>query len=112
MKSGFVCHCPELRLYRYVVRDDTKSNSSEGEVDYKFDEDDLENTIASHLASGDEMNAKVMAAVTSLARLHPHKFVEFNEAGMDKIEVREPSDFWKEHDAKRDAELAEQSGGG
>ena len=100
-KYGFVYFCPDLRLYRYVVNDDSTSS-----IDYKFDEDELENTIASYLASEEKLKADVMASVTGLARLHPHKIVKFDEQS-EKFEIVEAKDFWKEHDQKRESEIAE-----
>ena len=100
--SGFVCYCPDLRLYRYVTKNDEKPNG-EGDVDYKFDDDELENVIATHIAQDQKMQAEVMAQVTGLARLHPHTFVRFSESE-DKIDVIQPEDHWKSHDAERKEE--------
>jgi hypothetical protein len=95
---GFVCYCPDLRLYRYVTKNDEKPGG-EGDVDYKFDDVELENVIATHIAQDQQMQAQVMAQVTGLARLHPHKIVRFSEKE-DKIDVVDPVDHWKEQDAE------------
>lgn len=100
--SGFVCYCPELRLYWYKIENPDVPNH-EGDADYKFSDDELEDAIATHLANGQEREANFMAELTSLARGNPHIFVTFDQS-KDEIRTEEPADFWKKHDAMRDGE--------
>lgn len=93
--SGFVCYCPELRLYWYKVSNNEKPDQ---DADYKFNDEELENAIATHLANDNETEAKFMAELTGLARVNPHKVVEIDQ-GKDKIDVVDSDDFWKKQDA-------------
>ena len=88
--KGFVCYCPELRLYWHKTTD---LDHPENNVDYKFDDDDLEKAITAHLSEGDDMKAKFMAYITGLGRVNPHKVVTFDTEG-DKIDIVDPSEFW------------------
>ena len=97
---GFVCYCPDLRLYRYKVENDEKPDQ---DVDYKFDEDELENAIAAHIASENHAEADFMAKLTGLARVNPHKFVHFDQ-GTEEIKSVDPAEYWKVHDEARDRE--------
>jgi hypothetical protein len=94
--TGFVCYCPELRLYWYKVSNEEKPDQ---DADYKFSDDELENAIAAHLAQDNTKEAKFMAELTGLARVNPHKFVEFDQE-RDEVKTVEPVDFWKKHDAE------------
>lgn len=96
--SGFVCYCPDLRLYWYKVEN---PDSPDQEADYKFSDDELEDAIATHLANEQTREAEFMAHLTGLARTNEHKFVMFDQ-GKDEIKVEEPAEFWKKHDAARD----------
>lgn len=91
--KGFVCYCPDLRLYWYKVGDATKPENEHD--DFKFDEDNLETSIATHLANENQAEAEFMATVTGFARLHPHKFV-FLDSDKEGLKVQEPVEFWKE----------------
>lgn len=105
--KGFVYFCPDLRLYRYVCRpyetsDDGTLKPGE-EIDYKFDADELEDTLVALLASSEEARvaeAKFIANMTGLARINPHKVVEF-DTGEDKISPGDPKPFWEAHDKVR-----------
>jgi len=88
--KGFVCYCPELRLYWYKVTDEANPKN---DVDYKFDDLELENAITAHLAAGSEEQAKFMSRVTGLGRVNPHKVITF-DTETDKLDVVEPSEFW------------------
>jgi hypothetical protein len=87
--KGFVCFCPDLNLYWYKV---TNEDSPQEDVDYKFDDLELENAISTHIASGNEVAAKFMADSTGLGRVNPHKYVTFDTEN-DSLEVVEPKDF-------------------
>lgn len=102
--TGFVYYCPDLRLYRYKISDLTKPKD-EQETDLKFDEEDLEISIATYLAHNDDANAKFMASMSGLARVNPHKIVAF-DVESDDITIVEPVEFWKKHDAEVDAQYA------
>lgn len=105
--TGFVYFCPELRLYRYTCKDGVPDN----DVDYKFDADELEDAIVTQLTreDGNDGEARFLAHMTGLARVNPHKLVKF-DTGTNKIDVVEPADYWKGHDAERDAaEKAEEA---
>jgi hypothetical protein len=98
--KGFVYYCPELRLYRYKVEGASESESA----DYKFDADELEDTLVALLVDDKDQTkaaqAKFLANMTGLARVNPHKIVQF-DTGSDKIDVLEPAAFWKKHDEER-----------
>lgn len=102
--KGFVYYCPELRLYRYALEGEGVEK-----VDYKFDADDLEDSIVDLLnTTGPDVEQKkaqanFMMNMTGLARINPHKIVRF-DGESDKVEVVDPGPHWKEHDAKRLAE--------
>lgn len=102
--KGFVYFCPDLRLYRYKITDFTKPEDQR-ETDLKFDEDDLEISIATYLANDDKANADFMAHMSGLARVNPHKIVSF-DVEADDITIIETADFWKKHDAEVAAEYA------
>jgi hypothetical protein len=93
--NGFVCYCPELRLYWYKVSNNEKPDQ---DADYKFNDEELENAIATHLANDQTTEAKFMAELTGLARVNPHKIVQIDQ-GNDKIEVIDSEAFWKTQDA-------------
>lgn len=93
--NGFVCYCPELRLYWYKV---SNQDAPDQDADYKFNDDELENAIATHLASDQTDQARFMAELTGMARVNPHKIVRIDQE-KDEIKVVEPSEFWREHDA-------------
>jgi hypothetical protein len=95
---GFVCYCPDLRLYWYKA---TNEDVPEQEADYKFSDAELEDAIASHLAQDRQGEAEFMAQLTGMARLNPHMFVEIDQAS-DKLKVTAPKDFWAKHDAVRE----------
>lgn len=95
---GFVCYCPELRLYWYKV---SNEENPEQDADYKFNDDELEDAIATHLASKQDKEAEFMGHLTGLGRTNPHKIVSFDQ-DKDEIKVEDPADFWKRHDAERD----------
>ena len=103
--TGMVYFCPELRLYRYQISD---SQNRDNDVDYKFDADELEDALVAILSrpedekEGSHQEAKVMADMTGLARVNPHKIVRL-DIEKNKIEIAEPADFWKKHDAEREA---------
>jgi hypothetical protein len=90
--KGYVCHCPELKLYHYH-RFDTSAPVNEQESDYKFDEDSLEMAIATHLANNQEDEAQAMAHLTGLARLQPHMFITF-DTGIEKFETVSPANHF------------------
>jgi hypothetical protein len=107
---GIVYYCPELRLYRYKYKTYDKAAGEAVEeaeiVDYKFDADELEDTLTAVLASGDEAkeaNANFVANITGLARVNPHKIVEFDtgEGDEGKIEIKDPVEFWRANDEER-----------
>lgn len=104
---GFVCYCPELRLYQYKLTDTTKPEG-ERDTDYKFDENDLEISIATHLAADNKKEAKFLADFTGLARVNPHKYVMIDKSkSTDEVanfKLVDPADYWKEQDAIKDAE--------
>jgi hypothetical protein len=93
MMTGFVCYCPELRLYHYYRDMDQKDSKGVklpgSEDDHKFTDDELEAAVMAYLASEKEDEAKSLAQVTALARHHPHKIVKFNGEGA--IEVQDPT---------------------
>jgi hypothetical protein len=105
--KGFIYFCPELRLYRYKCSsyeagEDGVPKFGE-ELDYKFDADELEDTLVALLASGEaprEAEAKFMADMTGLARINPHKVVNF-DTGKDEISPSEPGPFWEANDKAR-----------
>jgi len=103
---GIVYFCPDLRLYRYKFRAYDREGGGEklgDEADYKFDDDELEDMLVALVASGDkdkEAQANFVANITGLARLNPHKIVEF-DTGDNKIEIKEPGPFWQAHDKER-----------
>jgi hypothetical protein len=102
--TGMVYFCPELRLYRYKMDDSVHPEAS---IDSKFDADELEDAIVAQLAAakragGDDRQAHFLANMTGMARLNPHKIVAFNVED-DKAKIIEPSEYWKKHDAERDA---------
>lgn len=102
--TGMVYFCPELRLYRYKLDD---SLHPENALDSKFDADELEDAIVAQIAAaqrsgGDIGQARFLANMTGMARLNAHKVVTFN-VDDDKAVVHEPADYWKKHDAERDA---------
>ena len=88
---GCVCYCPDFGLYKYSVSD---LKEPENSFEYKFDETELENSIASHLQNNDEANAKLMANVTGLARVNPHKYVIFDTAD-NSLSILTPEDYKK-----------------
>lgn len=105
--KGIVYFCPELRLYRYKCSSYEKGDDGVlklgEEVDYKFDADELEDTLTALLTSNEEARvaeAKFIANMTGLARVSPHKVVEF-DTGDDKITPREAGPFWEAHDRER-----------
>ncbi len=67
-----ISFCPQLGLYHYTRADG---------VDYIFDTPKLEQAIDGYLKSGDTRLADFMAALTSAARLNPHRIVSFDEEG-------------------------------
>lgn len=95
--SGFVCYCPDLRLYWYKVENPEKPDQ---EADYKFNDEELEDAIATHLANEQQREADFMAELTGLARTNEHMFVVFDQV-RDEIKVEEPSKFWKKYDEQR-----------
>ena len=95
---GFVCYCPDLRLYWYKVEN---PESPDQEADYKFSDDELEDAIATHLANEQQQEAEFMAHLTGLARTNEHKIVTFDQA-TDEISVKESAEFWKKHDSARE----------
>lgn len=96
--SGFVCYCPDLRLYWYKVEN---PDSPDQEADYKFSDDELEDAIATHLANEQQREAEFMGTITGLARTNPHEFVLFDQE-KDQVKLESTADFWKRHDAVRD----------
>lgn len=115
---GFIYFCPELRLYRYKCR--TYDGDVLGdETDYKFDSDELEDTLVALLASDDPAKvaeAKFVAHMTGCGRRYPHKIVMFDtgEPNEDQqIKVTEPGMFWAAHDKEKAArEKAEEEAEG
>ena len=112
---GIVYFCPELRLYRYAyktyekVGGVTDEENIGDEADFKFDGDELEDMVDALVSTGDDLKeaeAKFVAHITGLARLHPHKIVKF-DTGIDKIDVEEPDKFWEAHDKERERLEAE-----
>lgn len=106
--KGIVYFCSELRLYRYKYRPYEAGKDGE-DVDYKFDADELEDMLVALLSSNDEARvaeAKFVANMTGLARVNPHKIVEF-DTGDDKIAVKDVGPFWEVHDKEREKEEAE-----
>lgn len=102
--TGMVYFCPDLRLYRYKVDD---SAHPENAIDSKFDADELEDAVVAQLAEanrlgGDDRMARFLSNMTGMARVNPHKIVTFNVED-DKAKIVEPADYWKRHDAERDA---------
>jgi hypothetical protein len=102
--TGMVYYCPELRLYRYKIDD---SAHPENAIDSKFDADELEDALVAQIAAaqrsgGDDSQARFLANMTGMARVSAHKIVTFNVED-DKAVVVEPSEYWKKHDAERDA---------
>ena len=70
-------------------------------------EDELEDAIVAPIAAaqrdgGDDRQARFLANMTGMARVNAHKIVTFN-VEEDKAVVLEPRDYWKKHDAERDA---------
>ena len=104
--TGIVYYCPELRLYRYKTSNPSDRDS---EVDYKFDADELEDSLVALLARepNEEKNAEVkfLANMTGLARVNPHKVVAFDIEN-DKIDVLEAGAYWKKHDVEREELVA------
>lgn len=104
--TGIVYYCPELRLYRYKT---TNSADREADVDYKFDADELEDSLVALLSRepNEDKNAqaKFLANMTGLARVNPHKIVSFDIEN-DKIDVLDADVYWKKHDAEREALVA------
>lgn len=94
--TGFVCYCPETRLYWYKVSND---EAPDQDADYKFNDEELENAIATHLASEKVDEAKFMAELTGMARVNPHKFVRFDQE-KDEVKAVDPVDFWRQYDAE------------
>ncbi len=68
--KGFIAYCPDLDLYHYCI---------EGQVDEKFTTDQLELTIAAHLAENREREAQFMATLCALAKSEPHKKVSLTD---------------------------------
>lgn len=103
--SGLIRYCPELRLYSYSVKDHDVPDG-QGDSELKFDDDELENVIASHLGNGRKSEAEFMTYVTGLARINPHKFIQIKYGKDDFVieAVLEPAVHWQRHDAERDAE--------
>ena len=102
--TGMVYYCPELRLYRYKIDD---SAHPENAIDSKFDSDELEDAVVAQIAAAqragnDDRQARFLANMTGMARVNAHKIVTFN-VDEDKAVVLEPGDYWKKHDAERDA---------
>ena len=105
--TGMVYFCPELRLYHYQISD---SGDRDNDVDYKFNADELEDALVAMLSradddekkEGSQREAKFMADMTGLARVNPHKIVML-DIDKNKIEIVEPVDYWKKHDAEREA---------
>jgi hypothetical protein len=93
---GFICYCPELRLYRYKVTDDSKPEL-ERDTDYKFDEDELEDAITTHLVNENKTEAEFMTQLTGLARVSPHKIIYIDQ-NKEEIRAVDPAEFFKEHD--------------
>jgi len=93
--TGYVCYCDDLHLYHYHLVESEKPGP-EGIVDYKFDDDELEDAIATHLASDNKADASFMAHVTGLARLNPHKFVVI-DSSKDDFPLVEPKQHWADH---------------
>jgi hypothetical protein len=89
---GFVCYCPELQLYQYNLVND-ELPESEGRTDYKFDEEELEMAVATHLANNQKDQADFMARTTALARYYPHQFIKFNSKTQD-LETVSPKDHF------------------
>lgn len=89
--KGFVCYCPELKLYHIYQED--PSGPPDSKLDYKFDDEGLEMAIATHLANGREAEASTMSLMTGAARVNPHKFVVF-DAATEKIDIVEPKDHF------------------
>lgn len=89
---GFVCYCPELRLYHYYSVD-TAEVQEQQETDYKFDDESLEMAIATHLANNKEDEATKMAHLTGLARLHPHMYVTY-DTDLGKVDPVSPADHF------------------
>jgi hypothetical protein len=85
--TGYICFCPDLKLYHYHLTDDSKVGP-DAEADYKFTEDELEDVVAAHLVQKNEKEAEFVAKITGLARHYPHKMVEFSSEG--KMEIKEP----------------------
>jgi hypothetical protein len=115
---GIVYFCPELRLYRYKCRNYDHEDGSlklGDDADYKFDAEELEDMLVALLSSGDESKmaeARFVASMTGLGRLNPHKVVVF-DTGDNKIEIKEPKDYWEAFDAEKMAkEASEASGSG
>ncbi len=100
---GFICFCPDLRLYRYKITDHTQPEDSR-ETDLKFTNDELENSIAEHLANNRESDAEFLAHMTGLARVNAHKIVTF-DVEADNITIADTAEFWKKHDAEVAAQL-------
>lgn len=99
MVTGFVCYCPDLRLYHYKFTDTSKPEGEQVTM-YKFDEDELEMAVSTHLAAGNETEAKFMAKITGLGRVNPHKFVEF-DVDSEGIVITDPKKFWTKRDQER-----------
>jgi hypothetical protein len=110
---GVVYYCPDLRLYRYQYEvfervEGKELKKVDDGVDYKFDGDELEDTLVAVLASSHDEKAEAEANftshVTGLARVNPHKIVEFQAAdGEDwKINIRDGKQFWEAHDKERE----------
>lgn len=102
--KGMVYFCPELRLYRYKVDD---SEHPENAIDSKFDADELEDAVVAQVAAakrsgGDDRHARFLANMTGMARVNPHKIVTF-DFEEDKAKILEPAEYWKTHDAEREA---------
>jgi hypothetical protein len=102
--TGMVYYCPALRLYRYKLDDSVHPENS---IDSKFDADELEDVMVAQIAAakragGDDSQSRFIASMTGMARINPHKIVTFDVEN-DKANVVEPADYWKKHDAERDA---------
>jgi len=87
--TGFICFCPDFRIYHFHQRDDSKEGD-EAEADYKFTEPELENVVAAHLSQGNKREAEFVAKMTGFARLYPHKIVEFSTEGDGGLNVKDP----------------------
>lgn len=91
---GCVCYCPDFKLYKYSISDLVTPENS---VEYKFDETELENAIASYLKNNDMANAEIMANTTGLARVNPHMYVivVISRESKPSLEILSPEEYEK-----------------